>query len=106
MTNEEIAVKLENHENQIKSLKHRMDDVKDSYKALSELATSVKVLAVNMEHMAKEQTEQGERLKRLEEEPAEAHKNNKRTIINCIISGVIGAVISAVMTFIISGGLS
>lgn len=106
MTNEEIAVKLENHENQIKSLKHRMDNVEDSYKALSELATSVKILAVNMEHMATEQTKQGERLERLEQEPAEAHKNNKRTIINCIITGIISAVISAVMTFIISGGLS
>lgn len=106
MTNEEIAVELKDHENQIKSLKHRMDDVKDSYKALSELATSVKVLAVNMEHMAKEQTEQGERLKRLEQEPAEEHKNNKRTIITCTITGIVSAVIGAVMTFIISGGLS
>lgn len=26
MTNEEIAVKFENHENQIESLKHRMQD--------------------------------------------------------------------------------
>ena len=26
MANEEIAVKFENHENQIKSLKHRMQD--------------------------------------------------------------------------------
>lgn len=36
MTNEEIAVKLENHENQIKSLKYRIINVEESYKALSE----------------------------------------------------------------------
>lgn len=106
MTNEEIAVELKDHENQIKSLKHRMNNVEESYKALSELATSVKVLAVNMKHMADEQTKQGERLERLEQEPAEEHKNNKRTIINCIITGIISAAISAIMTFIISGGLS
>ena len=106
MTQEEIAIKLQDHENQIKSLKHRMDEAEEKDKTLAELTTSVKTLAVNMEYMAKEQQKQGERLERLEREPSENFKHYKRTAIGCIITGVISAIISAVMTFIISGGIS
>lgn len=66
MTNEEIAVTLKDHENEIKSLKHRMNEQEEKDKTLTELTTSVKTLAVNMEYMAKEQTKQGDRLERLE----------------------------------------
>lgn len=106
MTQEKIAVTLKDHENQIKSLKHRVDNVEESYKALSDLASSVKVLAVNMEHMAEEQTKQGKRLERLEREPTEEHKYYKQTVIGCIITGIISAAVGAIMSFILSGGLS
>jgi len=105
MTAEEIAVELKDHDNQIKSLKHRMKEQEDKADALTELATSVKVLAVNMENMAKEQQRQGERLDCLEKEPAETHRLIKQTVVKCITTGIISAVIGAVMTFILSGGL-
>lgn len=105
VTTEQIAVGLNDHENEIKSLKHRMDDVQEQQKTLLKLTTSVETLAVNMEYMAKEQTKQGERLERLEREPLEESKNNKRAIKNCIISGVGGAIISAILALIINGGI-
>ncbi|MBE6720626.1 MAG: hypothetical protein E7571_08265 [Ruminococcaceae bacterium] len=101
MNNEEIAIKLENHENQIKSLKHRMDETEKNNGALLELSTSVKILATNMEHMAKEQEKQGKRLERLEREPAEEHKYYKRTILACIITTVVGALLGGLLTMII-----
>ena len=80
MTDEAIAVRLENHEQEIKSLKHRMDEREEKDKTLSELTTSVRTLAVNMEYMAKEQQKQGERLERLEHEPTDEYKHYKRLI--------------------------
>ena len=97
MTNEDIAVKLENHEQEIKSLKHRMDEREAADKTLIELTTSVKTLGVNMEYMVKEQQKQGERLERLEHEPTEEYKHYKHLIIGCIITTVIGAAIGAVL---------
>lgn len=97
MTDEAVAVTLKDHENEIKSLKHRMDEQEERDKTLTELTTSVKTLAVNMEYMAKEQTRQGERLERLEREPAEEHKNNKRAITNSFITATITAIVSAVV---------
>ena len=101
MTNEEIAVALKDHENEIKSLKHRMNEQEERDKTLTELTTSVKTLAVNMEYMAKEQTRQGERLERLEREPAESHKYFKRTIWTSIITAVVGIVVGALLALII-----
>ena len=45
MTNEEIAVRLDGHEHEIGSLKHRVDDVEKDQKALNELTASVRELA-------------------------------------------------------------
>lgn len=101
MTNEEVAVALKDHENEIKSLKHRMIEQEEKDRTLIDLTTSVKTLAINMDYMAKEQTKQGERLERLEREPAESHKYFKRTIWTNIITTVVGAVIGAVLALII-----
>ena len=97
VTNEEIAVKLENHEQEIKSLKHRMNEREKTDETLVELTTSVKTLGLNMEYMLKEQQKQGVRLERLEHEPTDEYKYYKRQIISCIITAVIGAVIGAVL---------
>ena len=101
MTQTEIEVTLKDHENQIKSLKHRMDETEKNNGALLESSTSVKILATNMEHMAKEQEKQGERLERLEREPAEEHKYYKHTVIACIITTVVGALLGGLFTMII-----
>lgn len=51
MTNEEIAVKLTDHDNEIGSLKHRMKDVEDNNKALIDLTASVRELASDQVHL-------------------------------------------------------
>ena len=51
MTNEDIAVKLTDHENEIGSLKHRMAAVEGNQKALAELTGSVRELTVEQSHL-------------------------------------------------------
>ncbi len=51
MTNEEIAVRLDGHEHEIGSLKHRMDDVEKDQKALNDLTASVRELAADQGNM-------------------------------------------------------
>lgn len=70
MTDEEIAVKLEGHDHEIGSLKHRMADQEEQSKTIQELVLSVRELALNMQAMIKEQSAQGERLAKLEAEPS------------------------------------
>lgn len=105
MTLEQATIELNRHEQEIKTLWRNVDELKERNEVLTELATSVKLLANNMENMAKEQSKISERLEALEKEPIEERKNNKRAIINCIISGVGGAIISAILALIIKGGI-
>ena len=101
MTHEEIAVKFEDHEHEIKSLKHRVTKCEEQNNTLNKLVNSVDVLAVNMKHMADEQKSQREHIERLEKEPAEEFKHYKRLIIGCVITTIVGAVIGAVLTAIL-----
>ena len=101
MTNEDIAVRLEHLDQEVKSLKHRMTEQEGKDKILTELTISVKTLATNMEYMAKEQQRQGERLERLEHEPSENFKYYKRLVIGCVITSIIGIIVGAVFASII-----
>lgn len=97
MTDTEVAVKLENHDQQIKSLKHRMDEQEEQGKSLSSLALSVQKLALSMESMIEEQKNQGERLAKLEAEPAERWSNMTRTIFNTVVGAGAGAFATGVI---------
>ena len=54
---------------------------------INELVSTVKVLAVNMENMAKEQVKQGAKLEEIEGKPAKRWE----TIIPCIITALVTA---------------
>ena len=100
MTNEEIAVKFEDHEHEIKSLKYRVTKCEEQTNTLNKLVNSVDVLAVNMKHMADEQKRQCEHIEKLEKEPVEDYKHYKRLVIGCVITTVIGAILGAVIVAI------
>lgn len=91
MENEEIAVKLEGHDHEIKSLKHRMEDQEEQAKTLNDLVISVKELALNMRNMISEQQRAAERLAKLENEPAERWNSAKKTAFTSVVSTVAGA---------------
>lgn len=102
MTDEEIAVKLEGHEHEIGSLKHRMEEQEEQNKVIQDLVMSVQKLALTMEAMLKEQSMQGERLKKLEDEPAERWNSAKKTAFTTIISVVAGALATGLIFMIAS----
>jgi len=79
--------------------------LEENTQQIGTLTVSVEKLAQSIEIMVKEQERQGKKLEQLEREPLEEHKNNKRAVINCIISGVGGAIISAILALIINGGI-
>lgn len=102
MTDEEVAVKLEGHDHEIGSLKHRMEEQEEQNKVIQDLVISVQKLALTMEAMLKEQSLQGERLKKLEDEPAERWNSAKKTAFTTIISVVAGALATGLIFMIAS----
>lgn len=91
MNETEVAVKLEAHDHEIGSLKHRIKEQEEQSKAINDLVLSVQKLAINMEQMIKEQKNQSERLQKLEQEPAKQWSSMKRTIFNTIVGAGAGA---------------
>ena len=101
MTNEQNAVKLEEHTQKIGSLNHRMNDCEAQQKTINNLVNAVDKLAINMENMLKEQALQGKRISTLEQEPVNEFKYYKRIIASASISGVLGAIVGAVMALVL-----
>lgn len=97
----DILLKINDHDHEIKSLKHRMDGVEAKQNDIYNLTLSVHDLAKSVEGLAKSQAEQRRRLEALEKEPAENAKFYRRTIISCIITAVVGALVGAAIALIL-----
>ena len=96
MTNEEIAVRLDGHEHEIGSLKHRMDDVEKDQKALNELTASVRELAVDQGNMKEDIREIKTDVKGLTPVPG------KRW--NSLVDKLLAAAAGAVIAWLAAGG--
>lgn len=75
---------------------HRIDKLETMAEQLSDMAASIKVMAVSMQGMQAEQKEQGERLKKIEEEPADKW--------NALVKTIITVVATAVVTYLLAKG--
>lgn len=89
-----ITKTLTNHEDNIKSLKHKMDKVEEQSKAINDLAMSVKELAINMNTMNKKQEEQGKRLTELESKPSKRWEQVVSIIITTLVGALLGYLLS------------
>lgn len=56
---------------------------------INELVSSVKVLAVNMENMAREQAKQGAKLSEIESRPAKRWETLVACVITCLVTAAI-----------------
>ena len=94
MDMEQVAVRLEDHEHEIGSLKHRMQAAEESNKALNRLATAVEVMATKQETMSKSVDKLTSKVDALEAEPAKKW----RFVVEKSIYFVVGAVIAYILS--------
>ncbi len=97
---ESINLKLNDHNHEIDSLKHRVKEFEKNQVAIAELTKSVGELAINMKYIANDQNEIKTRLNAIEREPAESAKYYRRILVSCIITAVIGAIVGALIALI------
>lgn len=90
----EITKELTNHDENIKSLKRRIDKVEEQSKAINNLTMSVKELAINMNTMNEKQEEQGKRLAELEAKPARRWEQIVSLIITTLVGALLGYLLS------------
>lgn len=75
----------------------RIERLEEGQMQISKLVTSVEVLATNIKTMSDELSKQGQRLEEIESTP----KKRWETIVACIITGLIGAGITALISGLI-----
>ena len=68
----------------------RLDILESKIENLADLTSSVKLLAANMEAMAKEQAKIGQRLDTLEAEPADKWKKAVWIVVTALIAAAVG----------------
>ena len=90
MTTEEIAVKLEDHEHEIGSLKHRMKAAEEANHALNRLATAVEVMATKQEAMSESVKQLSGKVDTLESKPGRRWES----LTDKLLYGVAGAVLA------------
>ena len=71
----------------------RLDKLEDSLSTLTELTISVQKIATSIESMQKELSKQGERLEKIEAEPAE----NWKKVVWLVIAAAVGFGIHAIL---------
>ena len=101
MNEQDILLKLNDHQHEITSLEHRVGDCEKQQATLTELVKSVNKLAVNMDTMLKNLEKQDSRIDKIEQIPIDEYRNYKRVIGSCIITGIIGTLIGAILTTIL-----
>lgn len=71
----------------------RLDKLEESLQTLTDLTVSVQKIAVSIESMQKELSKQGERLEKIEQEPAE----NWKKVVWLVIAACVGFGIHALL---------
>lgn len=90
MTPEQIAVKLEDHEHEIGSLKYRMKAVEESNAVLNRLATAVEVMATKQDAMSSSMEKLTGKVEALEAEPGKRWKFVVEKAIYFVVAAVVG----------------
>lgn len=96
MTNEEIAVKLEDHEHEIGSLKHRMKAAEESNSVLNRLVTAVEVMATKQESTMQSVDRLTTKVEALEAEPGKRWKFVIEKAIYFVVAAVVGFMLANV----------
>lgn len=101
MTDEEVAVKLEGHDHEIGSLKHRVAEQEEQSKVIQELVLSVKELALNMKNMIEVQGRQSADIEALKAAPGKTWGAAKKAVFNALL-GSLGTALGAGLLWLLS----
>lgn len=107
MTEENVAVKLTEHDTKIQAVEHRLSDLEDKTDRIENLTLSVQKLASSVEIMAKEQAEYREKqetitdkLVQLEQRPDREKVKKLDDIIMYTTHIIVAAVVGAFLAYI------
>ena len=104
VTRHEYMERIGRSDDRMHGFDRRLSKVEEFGEKLSSMAITMQGMLVTLQTMQAEQTKQGERLRKIEEEPGDTWKKVKWTVLACVLTGVVTLVITAMGTLIIAKG--
>lgn len=98
--NEALVVELERIRDEDDRQNKRIAVIEEDTKAIHKLTASIEKLVIQMQDMLSEQKEQGERIRRLEEEPGNTWDEVKKKAIDTVVGLVAGALATGLIYMI------
>lgn len=89
---ETVKVELQRIHDEEGRQNHRLNDLEQAVKELSDLVLNIQRLTISVESLTKEVQRQGERLEVIEQKPAQNWNTMTRTIFTTIISAIAGGI--------------
>ena len=86
----EYMERIGRSDDRMRDFDRRLSKVEEFGDKLQSMAISLQGMVVTLQSMQKEQAEQGERLKKIEEEPADNWRKFIWTAFACVVTGVVG----------------
>ena len=96
MNNEEIAMKIAEHDNRIKVSEHRIDDLEKISNSIQSLTISVNKLAQSIAYQGEQIKLQGDKIYNIEKSKSDNTQYYTRLIIGGLITAIIGFVIGKI----------
>lgn len=90
----EYMERIGRSDDRMRDFDRRLSKVEEFGDKLQSMAISLQGMVVTLQSMQAEQKEQGERLKKIEEEPADKWKKFTWTAFACIVTGVLGWILA------------
>ena len=90
----ETRVEIERLHDEDKRQNRRIDQLEENIKVIQELTISVHTLAHDMKQMLDEQRDQGARLDKLGQEPANTWTTVKSTLLTALIGAAAGSLVT------------
>ena len=84
-----------------KNMQHELTKVEEDVKDIHRLTTAIEKVAVRVEDTNHKVDDIGHRLEVIEHAPAEDMRHLRRTIVGCVVTGILGAVIGALIQMLI-----
>ena len=94
---EEFRRRIEDEEHR---QNRRLEELEETVRQIQALTISVERLAISVQNMTSEQKRQGERLGRLEAEPAKNWSTLKSAALGALATIVVGGLVAAIINFI------
>ena len=90
----EYMERIGRSDDRMRDFDRRLSKVEEFGDKLQSMAISLQGMVVTLQQMQAEQREQGERLKKIEEEPADKWKKFTWTIFACVVTGIAGWILA------------